>query len=299
MTRTLGVLLFMLTIVRVSHAAMIIDGFSSNRHDRFANSGDQFIGATAGVDFDLSGIARASDGRWVTMISPIHFISAYHFRPGDETTVSFLHSNDADGPSSTRRVVDGAQVGNTDLWVGVLNAPVDAAVRIYDLADDVGIMGPMVYQVGNSPSGSLGDSKTTDFAVGRNVLDRFGNTALNSSLFHYAGYTDDSGLGDLTGGMSEEGNLIQDETFYQEFDSGAPSLYISEGELKLLGIHSFIAEISTAPPHTTMERRFSGDVYLPRYQSEIESTMAQLVPEPQCLFLLGMGILVLAYRRRS
>ncbi|MCA9197791.1 MAG: PEP-CTERM sorting domain-containing protein [Planctomycetales bacterium] len=279
-----------LLLVRVANGAMIIDSFQSVRHDRFANS-SQFIGANMGDAFDLSGIARASDGRWVTMISPSHFISAYHFRPELNSTVEFIQGNDANGLRTTRQVVEGQQVGNTDLWIGRLDSPVDDGIKIYPMAQDVGIMGPTVYQIGNSPSGKLGDNVTTDFAVGRNILDRFGNTQLNDSFFHYAGYTDDTALGDLTGGSQPEANLIQDETFYQEFDSGAPTLIFQNGKIELLGIHSFIAEISTAPPHTTVERRFSGDVYLPTYHSQIESTMATLVPEPSAASLLALGLL--------
>jgi hypothetical protein len=260
-------------------AAMAIDGFSSARHDRFANSGSFLL---AGLD--LSGVARSSDanGPWATMISPIHFLSADHFHPSVGSMLTFHHDNNAAGASSTRTVVGGARLGNTDVWIGQLNSPIDPSVAVYSIVGPGSYLSSIVYHVGLSASGALGPDRTTDFAVGRNVFDvDFGLvTPVNSTtVTKSGGYIDDTMAGDLSAPFTNGPNLISpDETFFNTFDSGGPSFLLSGSSLHLFGIHAFAG--------STSERRVSGDSYLPEYKSSILAA----IPEPSTFIAVFVGL---------
>ena len=112
-------------------------------------------------------------------------------------------------------------------------------------------------------------------------------------VISYTGYANDTILGDLTGNDQPGPNLLTPgETFYQGGDSGAPTFILGEGQLVLFGIHSFKAEVSLAPPHTTFERQASGDVYLPFYRQLIlasgPGSELAAIPEPSPFYLLTL-----------
>ena len=263
----------------VGNAAMDIEGFTTERHDRFANN-PLFVADA----FDLTGVARSTNGQWATMISPTHFLSADHRHPPVGSSVTFHHDNDPLGATSSRMVASGRQIGNTDLWIGNLDSAIDAAVKHYPLATD-GLYS-LVYHVGVSQSGQLGTSPTTSFAVGRNILDlEFGDVEVGPRLTDSVGYYDNSTAGDLTGSMQEGPSpAIADETFFQTGDSGAPTFVAVNGDLVLLGIHAFVAEVSTTAPDSTFERRASGDSYLPTYRNAVLTS----IPEPNAAAYLSL-----------
>ena len=76
---------------------MIVQGFTEERHDRFAARTDPADFVASG--FDLSGVGRATSG-WVTLLAnPTggavkHFASAHHAQPSGN--VSFFPGNDPD-----------------------------------------------------------------------------------------------------------------------------------------------------------------------------------------------------------
>jgi hypothetical protein len=284
--------LFVILQVSIGTGAIRIEGFSTDRHDRFRDdpAPDDFILSQQ----DLTGVARSTDGRWATMISPTHFLSADHFPPGIGSTLTFHHDNSTTGVTLTRTVTTGMQLGGTDLWIGQLNAPVDQGVKIYSIADPgVYLDVTTVYHIGLSMSGPLGSDTTTDFAVGRNVYDLdLGLVTISSGQTTYAaGYLDDSVAGDLASPFTTgPNNLSPDETYFNSGDSGGPTFIDSNGDLLLFGIHSFQADISLEPPHnsSSVERRASGDSYLPEYKGDI----LMAIPEPSAFMAVLVGVVL-------
>ncbi|MFU8848020.1 MAG: hypothetical protein ACNA77_04805 [Opitutales bacterium] len=111
------------------HGAILIDNFSSATNDRFAND-PQFIANS----YNLSGIAIANDGRWVTMISENVFLSAHHFFPADGTSVTFYGSNDPAGINTTRVIQKSERIGSSDIRIGTLDAGLGSGFSFYDFA---------------------------------------------------------------------------------------------------------------------------------------------------------------------
>jgi hypothetical protein len=100
--------------------ALTIEGYAANSNDRFANHPD-FIAK----DFNLSGVAISSDGRWATLIAPNVFLTAHHFPPAVGQTITFYATNDPAGPSVTRTVAALRQrIGSSDLYLCTLASPV-------------------------------------------------------------------------------------------------------------------------------------------------------------------------------
>jgi hypothetical protein len=83
-----------------------IDGYSTDEHDRFDND-SSFIADS----FDLSGIGIADSGRWLTMVSSNVFLSAHHFFPADDDSVTFYTGNDPAGNSLTRTISYSERIG--------------------------------------------------------------------------------------------------------------------------------------------------------------------------------------------
>lgn len=289
--------------------AIVIDGFTSAKHDRFAND-PSFIGS--GLDF--SGVGRSgTSGRWVTLISPDTFLTANHFAPSTGESVTFVSGNDPSGGGGTvtTTVSGGTRLGTTDLFIGTLGSAV-TGVATYSIApflagaDAVvgGYFGQAAYLLGISPTGTLGTGSlagnpTTSMSVGRNILDvAFGDLEVQavSSTFDLAGYIDDTAAGDLTGNSMASANLIPDEAYLQGGDSGAPTFIVNgNGDLELLGIHSVIGELDFDNDDDT-DRRFSGDNFLPRYAGQIYAIA--MIPEPGFGGIIGVMLMALGILRR-
>jgi hypothetical protein len=258
----------------VARADMTIRDYDAARHDRFYTGSDKsFLGEA----FDWSGVGKAK-GRWVTMISPSYFLSAEHYEPADNEEVVFYEGNDTSA-AHVYTIDSGVQIDagvtGTDLWLGKLTTPLDAAHNIsfypiLTLANDSAYVGMEIYNYGKSNR------------VGRNVIERFevhseGGSTGNSMIFDF----DDNDAIDVGG----------DETYLELGDSGAPSFAVWDGELALVGIHWY--NNSSASP------KFSGDTFVPTYFNEIGASMSgeslTAVPEPSTLVLWSMlGILGLA-----
>lgn len=298
MIRPLVVLAIVTIVTANSPAIMVIDGFSSNQHDRFANNAS-FVGGTS----DFSGVGRTSNF-WATMISPQVFLSADHFHPAINSTVAFYATNDPSSTPVTRTVSTGMQLGATDIWVGLLDSSLPPSIAHYPVAapippgpvdDAADYDGSVVFHVGDS-NAQLGSTRTTDFRVGRNVLDLCCTTSTLSGgqVTTFAGYIDDTAAGSIPTGTAAP-NLLSaptDETFFQTNDSGGPTFIANpDGSLTLLGIHSFISDLGSLvpPPELNPDRRFSGDSYLPTYASGIAAKAAS-IPEPSAFFFLAVGI---------
>jgi len=212
--------------------ALTIDGYTAAANDRFANN-PAFIAS----DFNLSGISRASNGAWVTMIRPNVYIGCYHYTPATGNTVTFYQTNNPGGPTVTRTISATRQrIGTTDLFVGTLDAPLPENYAYYARATE-----PLastanwnqypyklasLYHVGISPGAYSG---AQDVAVGRNKPDvwqanlAFGNST--TTIFVTSNNT------------ATDTNFVPYETMAQTGDSGAPILYDQgNGTLRLAGI---------------------------------------------------------------
>lgn len=271
---------------------IIIDNFAPARNDRFAND-PSFIGAGR----NWSGVAITETARWVTMISPNVFLSAFHFAPGSGASVTFHANNDPTGPAVTRAVSAGERIGTSDLWIGTLNVPLDVSYTFYDYATEpiasAGDFTSSAYY--NQVAYLLGRSPTTrpasqDLAIGSNQLDEWLADAV-------AGDTTDDALVAVRDGTGDA-NYRPYEALLQVGDSGGP-LFIQDpgapGGLRLVGINWFIAE-----GYPTESATASGFSYVGNYTSEIQSYLnafsIPLVPEMPaggpvaCLFILGYGL---------
>lgn len=264
----------------VVRAEMRIREFDAARHDRFYDEPDKdFIG----VAYDWSGVGK-SGNRWVTMISPIHFLSAEHFEPTGDVT--FYEENDLSGTSHTYQIASGKQIGTSDLWLGTLATSVHSTIAYYpvlELDSAASYIGRELY--------NYGAGKDTEQRVGRNVIEDIvkgvstdpadGNTGV-AMLFDF-----DNNDVITVGG---------DETYLQSGDSGAPSFTVWNNGLALLGIHWFNSGTAGVD---------SGDTFVPAYLDDLNANMTgysvTVVPEPatMALWLLGLvSMLAIARRRR-
>lgn len=261
-----------------------IDDYSTTAHDRFANS-SSFIADS----FDLSGIGIADSGRWLTMVSPNVFLSADHFSPSNNDSVTFYAGNDPAGTSLTRTVSYSEQIGSSDLRIGYLNQALNADYAYYNIANDsINNLADFsnspyynadAYLFGRSPSSF---ETSQDMAIGRNKLDSFAtnqevNGTTDHALIAYNNVTGDT-------------NFLTDEAQLQTGDSGAPMMVEYAGSLTLVGINWFIGTDSN-------NNSLNGFSYVGNYSGEIESFInANPVPELSAtgiymaLLLMTLGI---------
>ncbi len=268
------------TVHSISLAAINIIGYDPLVNDRFANDAS-FIAS----GFDLSGVAIADDGRWVTMLSDNVFVTADHFYSSNGTSVTFYGSNDPLGSSFTTSIESSVQLGTTDIRLGVLSDALPTGYSSYDIFNypiPPNTNAIAVGMFGRSPS----DYPTSlDMSIGQNVMNGF------LSDFTADGNTGDAGYTtfDMTGGLAYEAQLTPG-------DSGAPVVAVSGGELTIVGVNWYIAT-------DTSNNEVSGFSYLPNYIAEIDSFIAANaltpVPEPAAAALvLGMLACLAAVRRR-
>lgn len=257
---------------------MDIDGYDPLANDRFAND-PAFIAA----GYDLSGLARSSSNKWGTLISPNVFLSSYHWHPGVGNTLTFFESNDPLGPSVTRTVIGGQQIGETDVWVGILDQSLPAQFSPIPFLDDpIGnttdynnspLANAEVYMVGRSDN--IGSS-VTNIAFGRNRID---NWWQSKTVFFNNGA--DSSTGPTMGAIRHlpgDSDFLQYESFLIIYDSSAPLLQDIDGTLTLVGLNWYTSNPSNPDtqididPHPRTEelRDYSGFAYVGNYAADIQ-----------------------------
>lgn len=283
----LGLLLLTVT---TAQGAITISGFASATNDRFANS-PKFVA----YNYDLSGIARDEDGRWLAMISPNVFLTAYHYAPVSGTAVKFYATNDPLGPSVTRTVgATGQRFLNSDIWIGVLDQPLTADYTYYPFATErldeksfpkSPYYGAEAFLVGRSPTYSFPESQS--MAVGRNVLDTW-----VKSVKPIGGTAQDAAMAALRHWPGEAG-FVKYEAYLNHGDSGA-GMFVGNalGGLTLVGINWFHGYIDN--------KAMNGFAYVGNYARQIESFLTlhsldfQAIPEPAA-FALASGLLLLGF----
>ncbi len=245
--------------------ALTIDNYTAAANDRFANNPAFIAGA-----FNLSGVSRASNGAWVTMLAPNVFVAANHYTPAEGNTVIFYATNNSSGPSVTRTVSGARQrVGTTDIFLGTLDRPLPEGYATYTMAAEAvknstgwtnTYRSAVLYHFGLSPGSYSG---VLDIAVGRNVPDRWAgqHTIGPSTTWAFATTYDTSGAP----------NYQAHETQVVANDSGAPIFFDSgDGTLRLLGLTwgngTWSANGTNYP--------ISVFTYLGNYQSEIDAFLS-------------------------
>ncbi len=296
MFRRLNCLLWFAALMpSVCCGQMVVDGYGQDKHDRFApgTAGSDFIGD----GFDLSGVSRdqQNTGRWVTMISPTHFLSSNHAAAGG--TVEFYLENDASGPTIECEIESGRQVADSDVWLGTVvpGAQCDTSlVRHYPIARPDDYAGQTVIGVGRSGNRS---TRALSIRLGLNTVDYAATTEAFRGDGDLVFYIDDSAAGDVFNEEPVNGpGLIEHEFRFSNGDSGGPTFIVNdEGKLELFGIHSYLAydgesildndtpppsapsatdtdemeEEEETPPPLLASRWASVDTYLPTIRNDI------------------------------
>jgi hypothetical protein len=281
--------------------AAVVAGYTPETNDRFTND-PSFIAN----QFDLSGVALNASGRWLTMISPNVYLSAYHFPPAASSIVTFYASNDPAGLSVERTVTATSQrIGTSDLFIGTINTPLPSSFTYYAFATQVTnntntagggpsaanaqswINSPYyladAYLVGRSPAEL---PVAQDMVIGRNKLDGF-QTSINVSG------TVDHAITSVNN-QPADGNFLPYELSFQTGDSGAPMFVANNGTLTLVGINWFVGTIGGLPNN--------GYSYVGNHAVAINEFLAvHSVPEPAtATLLLACGVLCfVSWRRRS
>ncbi|MBK1833369.1 PEP-CTERM sorting domain-containing protein [Roseibacillus ishigakijimensis] len=265
-----------LTLSSLPLAAIQIDDYTAASNDRFANDAGFIMGG-----FDLSGVGRSSDGRWATLVSENVFLSANHFHPGINASVTFFASNDPLGSSITIDVASGQRIGDTDIWAGILESPVPAGYTSYSIASSPNL-GSNAYLFGLNPSS---DRSSDNMKVGRNIL-----TSVLS------GQAVSGASGDALIANYDNGPLppyVEHESLVQTGDSGGP-LFVEDGltgELILNGTNWFVGTVGGTD--------VSGFTVLSQEQAAIQSIIdANTVPEPGTAVLTFLATATLLRRRR-
>lgn len=264
--------------------------YDAKRHERFYDGVDR---AFIGEPLDLSGVSRSpSSGgenlRWGTMISERFFLSANHAHPvsnpagGDALT---FHRNNL--PSSevynSSRVINGWQIGTSDLWLGELDvAPPDWVAR-YPLIRrptqynylNLATVDTMVYMVGRRNAPNL---LTPDFSDGSQVpLEMQMRVGLNRIDGLLNSFVPDLGAQYQRIQYTIDGEFPVDEAITAGNDSGGASFVLHPGAGgALAGIHS---TGDFDPDNTSNSHPMSADVSIAEYVDAI----ASLLPSDQTL----------------
>lgn len=193
------------------------------------------------------------------MISPEYFLTARHAYPPVGGDVTFHEGNSLDGPSHTYTI--DTMIGNVgDLSLGKLTTPIDPADNItyYPILDfNKGLnydnfIGLTLFAYGHGGTHPSIDNTDEYYnpRVGKNRIDGYEsrNMGYGSVLNIVYDYDTSNGLG-------------LDECLLEIGDSGGPSFVAFNGELALVGIHSYTVEVN--------DEEYSGDSFAPRYINNI------------------------------
>ncbi|MDP0489717.1 MAG: hypothetical protein Q7Q71_01550 [Verrucomicrobiota bacterium JB023] len=235
--------------------------YQANRHDRFLDFPES---PAPNPDFlfaslPLNGVGwmESDPRRQFTLISPLHFVGASHFKPATGQLIRFLAP---DGSLIERTVASTQTVPNptgegSDLFLGTLTQWVAASSGIE----------PFPYLNLNEESDYLNEEliilgKNARAGIGRlSAFEDIEGTGLNLSRAFSFDYLI----------LEPEGN--EDDCFAEVGDSGSPTFILHEGSPALIGTHSAIDEQTTASGDDLGTTTY--DTFLPHYHDGLNTLM--------------------------
>ena len=278
------VVILSVVVVNTASATMVVRSYQAEKHDRFYTGTDP-AKAFIGDPYNWSGVGQdnSSEHRWATMVSSRYFLTADHYAPAGNSTITFYEDNTTNSPrtytvDNTYSYTPSWLGTNSDLCMRRLTAdiPDEHNITYYpilSLAAENDYIGREIYVNGKSNR------------VGRNIIDRIRDIELRDTNNNLVARTramefnyDNPGVGD-------------DECYLMGGDSGGPSFAIYNNSLALVGIHSY---------HHNYE--YSGDNFVPNFIDDLNDHMGThsltLVPEPAALvMLLGALAAYLCWRK--
>ncbi len=293
-----SILLFFAALLPGKAGAVIIAGYSSAVHDRFAsgfpsspvpNTSGSFIGA--GLDWSGVGWGFTEPTRGVTMISDRYFVFAAHYLPwAAGSQLSFLSpvlgtvvtfTVDAGFGWSPAPLIGGQP--QPDLRVGRLASPIPST------------MGIASYPILNLPA--LGDY------MGLETLIYGRGTYAPTSPRIGSNHIEDLGAYDLSGDSVSDnfGSFYFDdlapagEARFEGGDSGSPTFVSIGGQLALIGTHAAVGAIG--PQYVSV------DNFIPVFLGQMQTAgipFLTIAPEPgRAVLLIWASAAVLLHRRRG
>ncbi|MCM8813416.1 MAG: PEP-CTERM sorting domain-containing protein [Candidatus Omnitrophica bacterium] len=275
--------------------AIQINEYDPQRHDRFLSGTNRENPSFFAAGYDFSGVGwnSVNSNQCVTMVSPLHFVGANHYRIPVGSNVLFvnregmLKSYTVAGYDELTSVDGSGQTQTADLVLGRLAAAISAVddIAFYrvldtDLSFYVGkefLPYGWTHRVGRDTFGGANDR----FALANSGA----NNATVSMVYDYhkvntSAYPDEAGL--------------------QGGDSGSPTLMAWNNELTVLGTHFAVDDSN--PTY-----RLNIDSFLPYYIPQLNAKMAPsgysistlaVVPEPASIVLFLSGLIGIAFRSR-
>lgn len=268
MVRFLLLLMAWVSLGCAVHAQMLIADRTPELHFRFAND-PSFIAAA----YDLSGVARSTNNRWGTLVSPNVFLSANHFPAGVGATLVFFATNDPNGPSETRTVLAGEQIQDNDLWIGVLDRALPADYAPLPVIDEPiatttewetsSVYRQEVFMVGRSDDDN---TSFTNVAVGINRIEMW----VDEQTFGDGTLVTDA-LGAIQH-QSGDADFLQYEAYVQLYDSGAPVVRVVDGSLEILGFNWFTGSAEINPGRFGI-RSYTGFSYAGNFATSVQAVI--------------------------
>ena len=283
-------------------SAIVMDSYSANRNDRFADH-PLFIGNAIGLDF--SGVGRVSNSvyrTWATMIGPNTFISSIHYGPFTGANIQFFEGNDPNATPVERTVHSSYQVLNTDIRIGFLTEPVPSTIAKYSLTDGlltdwIGSLAVLSGQASQSV-GSYAGASVTNQGVARNVID---GTIVNASP---AGFPTSGDVLFAVANAPTDDNYTTYESLLQTGDSGSPLFVFDSGlgEYTIGGVAWYINsdDFEVNAGQALQARNFTAYTYTGSYLDEINGILQfNPIPESSATALLALPFLGSVMRRRN
>lgn len=243
-----------LTVSVPSTQALVIDTYIPSRHDRFSgfpaapvhNPSFMYAGLNlTGVGWDTS-----NPSRQLTMVSPRHFLGAYHYKPAIGATIRFLSSGGTvrnyTVASITPITHDTGQ--NSDLFIGTLSNSIAPGDGIdfhpyLNLRREQNYLRKTLVMLGKT---ARGGSQTVDSITSIMIPGKINTTkALTSySSFSSAG---------------------PDDAYFESGDSGSPSFIVNNNIAAIVGTHSAVASGSSSATNY--------DAFVPYYADKLNTIM--------------------------
>jgi len=261
--------LTILAIATSASQALVIRGYSSARHDRFTGFSAAPVHNLSFMHtaLDLTGVGwhTGTTDRQLTMVSPLHFVGANHYKPGVGATLRFVAS---DGAIKNYTVASRTAITNddniaSDLFYGTLTTPIPATDNVgyhpfLNLTHDVGRGKNVVIELDEAAYEGenliiLGRTARGASEI-LSTITNASSTSTNSTRVLIWNYTTASGSGD--------------DAYLQSGDSGSPVFIDQGGVAAIVGTNSLVDTQSS----TTTYSNFAN--FIPYYADKLDVAMA-------------------------